>query len=294
MTISLHIVSTHRADLGHLRPLHHAASEDSRFRAQLIAPDDPIHVLDFPDNRSDPRVMFLQGDRTELLGACMDAIRNNVLIAHAAGGEITKGSTDNAVRDAVTKLAHLHYPVHQEAKQNIMRLGEEDWRICVVGEIGHDGGIVEGPCPLDVQRGDLVVAYHPVTARPNETPQGLTAICQMILGHSHRRIWLTEPNGDPGSDDITRCWTQLVKMHARCEILPSPGYEGFRALVRKAGVIMGNSSAILTEAPMLDAYPILIGTRQEGRKHSEFLPGACRKILDHIAISVADPRIRVK
>lgn len=286
--ITLHIVSTHRADLGHLEPLLHAANADNRFQTRMSREGDTMRYF----HRDD--ITIFQGDRTELLEYAALAIRGDAIIAHAAGGEVTKGSTDNSVRDAISKLSHFHYPVHQGAKQNLMRLGEEDWRICVVGEIGHDAGLTEGACPVDAKPGDLVVAYHPVTARYSETNVGLGIISAMVAGGNYRHVWLTEPNGDYDSYTITNCWDQLCEQHDNCTRLHSLGHDGFRSLVRTAGTIMGNSSAILTEAPMLGAYPILIGTRQEGRRHSEFKPGACKRILDHLATHIGRPDVRVK
>lgn len=279
--INLCIRSTHRADLGHLEPLRAEAEADPRF-----------HISD-TIRMEGPWVDFYQGDRTELLEACAESIRDGNIICHAAGGEVTKGSTDNAVRDAITKLAHLHYPVHEAAAKRIRDLGEAAWRIRVVGEIGHDADMTKGICPVPAKPGDLVVAYHPVTARPEETRKGLDFItrhCEFW----HGAIWLTEPNGDPGSDHITQRWRELASCFPNVQLLSSLGHKGFRALIRTAGTLMGNSSAILTEVPLVGAYPILIGTRQEGRQMSNLEPGACKLILDDIADKLMNPEIRIK
>lgn len=283
--IRLHIVSTHRADLGHLEPLYEEAKKDDRFEAFMDTTGNSDWGLGC--------VILLQGDRTELLEVAARAIRWEATIAHAAGGEVTKGSTDNAVRDAITKLAHLHYPVHEQAARRIKDLGEEPWRIRIVGEIGHDADMTTAPCPVEAYQGDLVIAYHPVTARPEETRKGLDLIRDQV-SRWNGRVWLTAPNGDPGSEQIEQRWRELQGEYPQCRILASLGHEGFRALIRTAGMIMGNSSAILTEAPMLGAYPILIGTRQEGRQMSAFEPGASKLILDHIAANIDRPDLRVK
>ena len=53
-----------------------------------------------------PDMVFLVGDRYEVLSAAIAANYMNILI-HLQGGELT-GSVDENVRHAVTKLSHLH------------------------------------------------------------------------------------------------------------------------------------------------------------------------------------------
>ncbi len=86
----------------------------------------------------------------------------------------------------------------------------------------------------------------------------------------------------------------MASQSPHIHLLSSLGHQGFRALMRDAGTIIGNSSAILTEAPAVGCYPILIGTRQEGRQLSNFEPGACKLILDDIAAKIGRPDLRVK
>jgi UDP-N-acetylglucosamine 2-epimerase len=304
--VSLHCYSTDRADRGHLYPLYEAAAKDKRFKAVFTETDHE----EWPIHRQD--VVFLQGDRTELLEVAAQAIREGCIIAHAAGGERTKGSTDDCTRDAITKLAHLHYPVHLTAGERIMdELGEEGWRICVAGEIGVDD-IKSKPlktpdelmsdwphvftqCPP--QQGDVVVAVHPVTSRPLETEAVLLAVRCMVMG-SWRRAFFSTPNGDKGREEIIRAFDQLaMSAPLRYGWLPDQmGALAFRSLMKACGTIIGNSSSLITEAPHLGVLPILIGTRQEGRFPSESDGNACGRILDHLyaAVTQRGDAIRTK
>ena len=40
----------------------------------------------------------------------------NIPLAHTQGGEVT-GSIDESVRHAITKLAHIHFPATERAKE---------------------------------------------------------------------------------------------------------------------------------------------------------------------------------
>jgi UDP-hydrolysing UDP-N-acetyl-D-glucosamine 2-epimerase len=241
-------------------------------------------------------IVFVQGDRTELLPALESAVRDNAVIAHAAGGERTKGSTDDRVRDAVTKLAHLHYPVHEQARTRLMAMGEEDWRVCVSGEIGVDTimgmGDVPLPAGIEPRRGDWIVALHPVTSRPDETKWALGVI-SMFSSLNAPKMWLVSPNGDPGSEAIEQAWDAycMVGLGHR---LGSLTHQQFLTVMRRCGTIIGNSSCLITEAPHVGCLPILIGTRQEGRMPAPSDGNACGKILDHMAANIGRPLLKFK
>src|SRR5690349_13591799 len=53
-----------------------------------------------------PDLVVVLGDRSELLGLAAAAVVHRVPLVHLSGGEITEGATDDAVRHAITKLAH--------------------------------------------------------------------------------------------------------------------------------------------------------------------------------------------
>ncbi len=280
--IPIKFISTHRADAGHVDPLRAAAEKDQRFQ-----------VTD--GNRG---IVFIQGDRTELLGEIMSAVADNAVIAHAAGGERTLGSTDDRVRDALTKLAHLHYPVHQEAKRRLILLGEEEWRVCVSGEVGVDTikrfQEVELPEELDeADDNDAVFAVHPVTADPQESHAVLMSACALL--DNYKTAWLVSPNGDPGSERISEMWGHVCAgKRGNGRRLPPLTHPQFLTLIKRVGVLIGNTSSIITEAPHLGVFTILLGSRQAGRIPAPSDGMACQHILDHMAHCWQNPALRSK
>jgi GDP/UDP-N,N'-diacetylbacillosamine 2-epimerase (hydrolysing) len=83
-----------------------------------------------------PDYIILLGDRYELFICAIAALLYNSIIIHIGGGEITKGALDEQVRHAITKMAHIHMPTTEIYAENISRMGEEDWRIHIVGAPG--------------------------------------------------------------------------------------------------------------------------------------------------------------
>lgn len=296
MTIFIHCASTNRADEAFLKPLERAIYEDKRF----------LHT-----NWSGAQVTVYLGDRTELLGQVQADILKGRTIAHLAGGERSKGSTDDCVRDAMTKLSHLHYPFAEHAKKRILSLQEEEWRICVAGNPAVDDIRRVGRlCPEAFPRmwpevfkrepkgGDLLIAVHPVTAKPYETVQLCTHL-RGFLRNYQGMVYFSEPNPDPGSDDIQRLIREVTTdplMPGVIRALPNLGALAFQSLMLICGNLMGNSSSLITEAPHIGALPILMGTRQEGRLPDESTGDACRTILEHMYtnITTRGDAIRIK
>src|SRR5713101_3298293 len=85
-----------------------------------------------------PEIVVLLGDRFETLAAASAAALMRIPIAHIHGGEITEGAVDDALRHAITKLAHLHFVAAEEFRRRVIQLGEAPGRVFVVGAPGLD------------------------------------------------------------------------------------------------------------------------------------------------------------
>jgi UDP-hydrolysing UDP-N-acetyl-D-glucosamine 2-epimerase len=301
--VRLTVISTSRSDLGILAPLVITAREQARFAVDLIVcgmhlqegtPSDEeltslggIRLPHASDSlgqvnqfalrdrllQSRCEVAFILGDRVELLEVALAGVHARVVLAHCAGGERTLGAWDAQIRDAMTKMAHLHYPTHTDAVIRLQSLAEETWRIGMFGQPSLDAIRIEpkmemrelataiGARPM---ASDVVVAIHPVTRFPEET-RSLCELMPALENLCEGCIFLSLPNGDPGSDIIRATWHALSRQSSRFQVLPNRGARVFRAVVRACSVMLGNSSAALVEAPSLGAPSIDIGRRQMGR-----------------------------
>jgi len=121
-----------------------------------------------------PDVCILYGDRGEVLSTAQVATMFNVPILHLQGGDLS-GSTDEQVRHAITKLSHLHCPSNMQSYNRIIGMGEEKWRVKVVGD-NHVDLIVAGEFKgeecvrkefdLDISKPIFVVLQHSETTAP--------------------------------------------------------------------------------------------------------------------------------
>ena len=80
-----------------------------------------------------PDMVLLIADRYEMLAPAAVALALRIPIAHIEGGDISEGAIDDAVRNAITKMAHLHFTPTEEARRRVLAMGEESWRVVCSG-----------------------------------------------------------------------------------------------------------------------------------------------------------------
>ena len=80
-----------------------------------------------------PDLMLLLGDRYETLAAGCAALLSRCPVAHIAGGDTSEGAVDDAIRHALTKLGHVHFPTNQDAADPSSKWGRTP-RMSIVWE----------------------------------------------------------------------------------------------------------------------------------------------------------------
>jgi len=217
--------------------------------------------------RHRPDGLLLVGDRFETAAAALAATVARVPIAHLHGGEETAGAIDNALRHAITKLAHLHLVSHEDHYRRVIAMGEDPATVHIVG----------APALENLHRDDLprredletylgialappvvLVTLHPATL--GGSPEVEVAAMLDAMNRVPATYVITLPNVDPGGMVIRR---QLVAAgHKTVEALGERRYFG---LMRVADAMLGNSSSGIIEAPALRLPAVNIGDRQQGR-----------------------------
>ena len=76
-----------------------------------------------------PDLILLIADRYEMLAPAAVALALRIPIAHIEGGEISEGAIDDAVRHALTKMSHVHFTSTFQARDRVIAMGEEEWRV---------------------------------------------------------------------------------------------------------------------------------------------------------------------
>lgn len=250
----------------------------------LLSSDTPVGVaksmglgtIGFADafDRLKPELVVVLGDRFEVLAAAQAAMVARIPLAHIAGGEATEGLIDEAVRHAVTKMAHLHFVAAEPYHRRVIQLGEQPDRVFNVGATCLDNierlalldrEAVEKELGLALQSPIFLVTYHPVTlaAEPVCALRGLLAALDAF---PQARVVMTKSNADTGGHEINRIVEDYASRNrGRAILTTSLGQRLYLSVMRHANVVVGNSSSGLLEAPPMGVPSVNIGERQRGR-----------------------------
>ena len=224
-----------------------------------------------------PDMIVVHGDRIEAIAGAVVGALNNIRVAHIEGGEVT-GTIDESIRHAVSKFAHFHFVANEDAKSNLIQLGEDSNNIFIIGSPDLD--IMNSDNLPDIEevrkRYEIsydkysIVLYHPVTTELNQIYDHVKNVVDAIKAYEDNYV-IIYPNNDTGSDIILGRLNTLQKMK-NVRLLNSIRFEYFLTLLRNANCMLGNSSAGVREAGFYGVPAIDIGTRQKGRYHLENCP----------------------
>jgi UDP-hydrolysing UDP-N-acetyl-D-glucosamine 2-epimerase len=208
--------------------------------------------------RLKPDVVLVHGDRYEVLAVAQAAAYMNIPLAHTEGGEIT-GCIDDKVRNAITALADIHFPVTALSGE---RIGYETLNqtkdIFVVGSTALDS--IKHIRVKNIKRDGIVFLYHPETTCEEDIVPLIDVLNQVIDELKCKVTWIN-PNIDAGNKQI------IQKLHQTgWELKKNLSPEEYAELLKGASVCVGNSSSFIKECSFLGISSVIVGKRQYGRE----------------------------
>jgi GDP/UDP-N,N'-diacetylbacillosamine 2-epimerase (hydrolysing) len=221
-----------------------------------------------------PDIVMLLGDRGEMLAGALAAIHLNIAIVHIHGGE-RSGTVDEPVRHAISKLAHFHFVATDESKMRLVRMGEFEDRISVVGAPGLDGlsetvlvnrQTLCAGVGFDPARPVALLVYHPVLQEADRSGEYAALIVDAVLAKGFQ-IMALKPNSDAGSAGVR------AVLEARASVgdiylaahLRRPEFVSWLAA---CDILVGNSSSGIIEAATFGTPVVNIGSRQNLRQRN--------------------------
>ena len=222
-----------------------------------------------------PEVVLVLGDRGEMLAGAIAAVHLNIPIAHVHGGEVS-GTVDEVVRHAISKLSHVHFPATDDAAERLRRMGERPEHVHVVGAAGLDYLRRFEPVPdaelqaelgLDLGRPFAIFTQHPVTSEMAEAGRQMEESLQ-AMEDVGGQVLATYPNSDAGGRamiEVLERWRERPWLR----VVRSLGQRRFASLLKRAAVMVGNSSSGIIEAPFFGLPVVNIGSRQAGRLRAQ-------------------------
>jgi UDP-hydrolysing UDP-N-acetyl-D-glucosamine 2-epimerase len=223
-----------------------------------------------------PDILLLIADRYEMLAPASVALALRIPIAHIEGGEISEGAIDDAVRNALTKMSHIHFTSTHEARRRIIAMDEEEWRVHRAGAPSLDHlrratlyvrEELESRLQIKLERPAILVAYHPVTLARN-TVQEADALFAALAALPDQ-ILFCYPNADAGSRDLIARTQSFQASRKNTHVFINLDALTYWSLLRQVELFLGNSSSGIMETPSFALPTVNVGLRQQGRERAQ-------------------------
>jgi UDP-hydrolysing UDP-N-acetyl-D-glucosamine 2-epimerase len=232
-----------------------------------------------------PDIVVTVADRFETMATAISASYMNIPLAHIQGGEVT-GNIDEKVRHSITKLSDYHFVASENARQRVIRLGENPDMVFNTGCPSIDiaqqvaknakltfnpyekyGGVGSQP---NLDNGYIVVMQHPVTNEYQDSRKHIEATLRAIQQIGKPTLWFW-PNVDAGADGTSTGIRSFREKHAMENVHFFKNMEGddFLNLLNNSLCLVGNSSVGIRECAYLGVPVVNIGSRQNRRDRGE-------------------------
>jgi UDP-N-acetylglucosamine 2-epimerase (non-hydrolysing)/GDP/UDP-N,N'-diacetylbacillosamine 2-epimerase (hydrolysing) len=222
-----------------------------------------------------PDLLLLIADRYEMLAPASVALALRIPIAHIEGGEVSQGAIDDQVRNAITKMAHIHFTSTETARRRVIAMGEEPWRVHHAGapSLDHlrrskllDRPALETSLGLTLTQPTLLAAYHPVTILKDTTAEADALFA--ALAQAPGQLIFVYPNADAGSYALLERTKALAETRPHTHIFVNLDPVTYWSLLGQVDVLVGNSSSGIMEAASFALPTVNVGMRQQGRERA--------------------------
>jgi UDP-hydrolysing UDP-N-acetyl-D-glucosamine 2-epimerase len=282
--------------LAELETLIDADSASSRVKSASIFFQNSIDIVNF----FQPDLILFVGDREDAILIPIIASYLKIPTIHFYGGDhVNDGNVDNPIRHAASKLASVHFVTLAEHKNRLIRMGEEESRIHVIGNISLDKIVSFNPiCVLELAKHFridsfpskfAVLIFHPILSDLENSINDFRSILEAL-----NKLGITVFCGYPNTDSGNR---QIIDEIERNK--ERPGFIEYKNLSRElflslfyhCSFIIGNSSSGILEAASLKKPVINVGLRQMGRyadENVQFCEGNVDSIIAAINLATSD------
>lgn len=229
-----------------------------------------------------PDILVILGDRLEMMGVATAALLERVPIAHIAGGTVSEGAFDDAIRNSISQMALLHFPETEKGRRRLILMGARPENVVTAGALGVFNVLNVPSMPLEeieaflefkLGKKFMLATFHPATLA-KDTPISQMKTCLEGLDLSLQndpdlKILLTFPNTDSDATPLLNLmFTFAAANSERVKVVSSLGRVRYINAARHAAVVAGNSSSGIVELPSLGVPIVDVGIRQSGRQRS--------------------------
>lgn len=229
-----------------------------------------------------PEAIVILGDRYEMLATASAAVIAGIPIIHIAGGTVSEGAIDNAIRNAISQLSALHLVETPRCAERLRGMGIAEEKIIVAGALGVwnalnitliDRPELEESLGRRLPQRFFVGTLHAATL-DSSTPEDqmkayLDGLERFMEKHPAYGAILTYPNNDTDPTPLIALLEEFAGKHRdRILLIPSLGMRRYLSAVAISEGVVGNSSSGVVEVASLGVPTLDIGNRQKGRERA--------------------------
>jgi UDP-hydrolysing UDP-N-acetyl-D-glucosamine 2-epimerase len=229
-------------------------------------------------NKHQIDIILILGDRYEMLVAAQAALINNIPIGHLCGGDITEGAYDDAIRNAITKMAKYHFVTCKSSYNNILKMNENKENTYLVGNPGLydilnftslDENIFYEKLDMLKNKYLILVVYHSETLlSETENKSNFDILIDSILSIENFKdinFVFIHSNADSFNDYIFKTINNITLKYDNIYSFTSLERYIYLNIINYCDLFIGNSSSGIYEVPLFKKFTLNLGNRQKGR-----------------------------
>jgi GDP/UDP-N,N'-diacetylbacillosamine 2-epimerase (hydrolysing) len=217
------------------------------------------------------------GDRYEMFSAVSASRPFGIDFAHIHGGETSLGAIDNEFRHALTIFSALHFVSTEAYATRVKEIKGSPENIYTIGALSLDN--LEGldimtdkefreQFQISMDRPSILVTFHPETTKGQENAGFAVELVNALEHIQGYQIIITMPNADAMGQTMRQVYQEFAAKRPDVILVENFGTKGYFSCMKKARLVVGNSSSGIIEAASFNKYVVDVGDRQKGRARS--------------------------
>lgn len=224
-----------------------------------------------------PDINLILGDRDEAFASALAASHMNIPNAHISGGDKTKGSIDEYIRHAITKISNIHFATSQKSKSRIIKMGENPKYVFLTGNPAIDEIVqqkitnkneLEKKYNIKFKGDEILLLQNPVTTEVELSKKHIKNTLKAIVRFKKTTIAIA-PNSDVGNREIFQRLELYSQKYQFIKLYKNLPRDDFLGMLKNCQVFVGNSSSGIVESAYFKIPTVNIGIRQEGRESDD-------------------------
>jgi len=220
-----------------------------------------------------PDAILYAGDREDVIMGALLGLYLNIPTIHFYGGDHEQGGhEDTVIRHATSKISTYHFVACNQHKERLLKMGEPENRIFIIGAISLDRfthftpysiAQIEQKLSIKIKQPFVIVIYHPSPHIDDNDSVTFENILKAII-QKRFFAFVSYPNTDQNHNQIIEIINQY-KHHKNFFFYYNLPRDIFISLYKQSQFIIGNSSSGIYEAASVPIPAINVGTRQKNR-----------------------------